>query len=135
MRLGTTFDDDAALEINATPQLQVGNGGGAARVAGGANPMNAVHYFFLRVGSQIDAFLDTAKIAGGARACNGTELCFGGDNIQTYFPATTFHLYGAVWTSALGDSDLATVVSRLDNGPPSSSSARPIGSPIVRRIG
>lgn len=120
-RMGTTFDGDACLESNATPRLQVGRGGTSSRVAGSTNPTGAVHVYFLRVddtANTVDAFLNATKIVGGAQGCSGTELCFGGDNVQTWYPNDTAYLYAAAWTSALSDADIGVIVTRFSAGPP-----------------
>ncbi len=119
VRLGTTYDDDATLETNTTPRLQVGEGDGT-RSAGTTDPTDAVHNFYLRVddsANTVDGFLNTTKIVGGTQACNGAELCYGGDNVNTWFPGNTDHLYSAVWTSALTDAQISTLNGLLTTGP------------------
>lgn len=123
VRLGDTFDDDACLETNTTPRLAVGEGDGT-RSTNSTNPTGTVQIFFLRVddtGNQVDGFLNATKTAGGTQACNGTELCYGGNNIETNYPNDTAYMYSAVWTSALSDADIASIVSLYTSGPAAAS--------------
>lgn len=136
-RLGDTFDDDACLELTSTPRLQVGEGDGT-RSIGTTNPTGAPRYFFLRVddaGNQVDGFLDATKIVGGTQACNGTNLTFGGDNAQTWFPNTTDYMYALAWSSALTDQQIAMVVDRLNNGPPSTIRTKTVYYPFTTLVG
>lgn len=120
--------------------MQVGEGDGT-RSVGSGSPLGYASSLGLRindVGNQVDGFFEGTKIVGGTQACNGTELCFGGDNLQTWHPATCTYTYAAIWSSSLSDGDWATVLQRMQDGQPvvgGGSSARPIGSPLIRRIG
>lgn len=118
-RLGTTFDDDACIETNTTPRMQVGEGDGT-RSVNSVNPADAVNTWMLRIndtGNQVDGLLNGVLTTGGAQDCNGTELCFGGDNNNTWFPGDTDYLYAPVWTSSLANADITTLLDRLQNGP------------------
>jgi hypothetical protein len=119
LRLGDTFNDDACLEINTTPRLQVGEGDGT-RSVGASNPTDAVTRFWLRIddaGNTVDAFQGSTKIVGGTQACNGTNLTVGGDDNETNMPATTDYMYIAVWSTAISDANIAIINGLIDTGP------------------
>lgn len=119
--MGLSFDDDATLEVNTTPRLQVGEGDGT-RSIGTTDPTGAVHVELLRIDDTdniVDGFLDGTKIVGGFRACNGQLVRVGGDNNDTWFPPTGDTLWLGLWDFPLSDSDIAVVMNRYNNGPPS----------------
>lgn len=117
-RMGDVFDDDATIEVTSTPRVQVGEGD-ASRSVGTASPVGAVRPYVLRINDTsnlVDAFTDQEKIVGGAQACNGTELCIGGDNGQTWMPNDCDYLYCAVFSGAaaeLSDDDVRSLLQTL----------------------
>lgn len=124
VRFGDIFDDDATLEINGSSVLKVGEGD-ATRSTGADSVIDAAHFFVLRIddtANTVDAFFNGTKIAGGTQACNGTELCVGGNNVQTYLAAGAWLIWMGVWTNALSDADVPTLVSRMKDGVPASAS-------------
>ena len=111
-RMGDIYDDDATVECNATPVLSIGEGD-ATRTLGVSNPTGAVRPFVLRIddtGNTVDAFTDQEKITGGAQACNGTALLFGGDNTQTNFPADCDYLLALVVNAAHSNAVVKAVI-------------------------
>lgn len=114
-RIGTTFNDDACVEINTTPRTSIGEGD-TTRSAGTNNPSGAVRPFVLRVNDTanlVDGFTDQEKIVGGAQACNGTTFTLGGDFNQTNYPPTADYLYCAVFTGAAAELSDAQVKALL----------------------
>lgn len=100
MRMGDTFNDDSTFEIinSTTNRPQVGEGNGS-RSIGTGTVSGASHAFVLRssfTNLLVDGFTETEKITGGPLTSNGTELCFGGDNVQTWMPAGVDYIWGAV---------------------------------------
>jgi hypothetical protein len=108
MRIGGSFDDDACLEMTSGELLSVGEGNGT-RSNGASTIHGQVRPLVLRIddtGNTVDGFTDAEKVVGGPQTCNGTELCFGGDNTQTHFPATCDYIFAWVIGAALTDQQL-----------------------------
>lgn len=119
LRFGNTFDDDAVIEQDGTG-LRVGEGD-ATRSTLTTNVVGSHYFYTLRIddaGNQVDAFYGATKITGGTQACNGTELCLGGNNTQHFFAPGAFYIWMGIWTSALADADIATLVARIKDGAP-----------------
>lgn len=102
MRYGTLFDDDACLELKVSSltllKASVGEGD-ATRTNGTADVGGTVRMFALSCGASIAGYHDQENIGGGTRACNGTEICFGGDNFNTNFPGD-WRLINAAYVNA-----------------------------------
>lgn len=108
MRLGDLFDDDATVNLTAAPAVQVGEGDGTYST-GTSDPLNAAHWFVLRIddgANTVDLFTDQDKIIGGTQSCNGTELCFGGDNSQTWLPPACRYMLAFVHTGTMTNAQI-----------------------------
>jgi hypothetical protein len=119
-KLGDTFGDDACVEISRTPRVLIGEGDGT-RSAGATDPTGAVRRYWLRIddtANTVDGFQGATKIVGGAQACNGVTLRIGGNNSDTWMPATTDYMYVAIWSSALSDASIIAIDGLIDTGPP-----------------
>lgn len=120
VRIGDLFDDDVTAEMLNTPVYRLGHGT-TARTNGGLISLSNVDFITLRSSPGVAVKLSRrgdADLVGGTLDANGTELCFGGDFINTWNPPTAQYMYAAVWTSMLSDADITTLYSRIDNGPP-----------------
>lgn len=107
-RFGDTFGDDATVEIDDAAHVRVGEGDGTY-TTGTADPLNVAHWYVLRIndtGNTVDAFTDQEKLIGGTQACNGTELRFGGDNVQTWMPPTADYMLAFVHTGTMTNTEI-----------------------------
>lgn len=123
MRFGDFFNADFAVElalVGADQRLQLGNG--ATRITGANDPLNIDQRFYLRIGDTADTLHLTTEQEdinndAAANTGSGTQLCFGGDNSQTWLPGTVNYLFAAVWTTTLDDTQLAALNDLIETGP------------------
>lgn len=119
MRFGDAFDDDAAVNLTGTPAAQVGEGDGTYS-SGSSDPLDAAHWFVLRIddsANTVDLFTDQDKIIGGTQACNGTELCFGGDNVQTWLPPGAGYMLAFVHSGTMSNTEIKSALESLGYSP------------------
>lgn len=120
-RFGDTFDDDACVEITSsgTDVLNVGEGDGT-RTAGSSDFTGAARWAVLRIddtANTVDLFTTQDKIIGGTQACNGTELCFGGDNNQTWRPGDTNYMLSFIHTGTMTNTEIKAALTSLGYSP------------------
>jgi hypothetical protein len=120
-RFGNTFDDDACVEYTSSGsnRIQVGEGDGT-RTSGTNDPTGAARWHVLRIddtANTVDLFDDQEKIVGGSQACNGTELCFGGDNNQTWFPGSTDYMLAFVHAGTMTNAEIKAALTQLGHSP------------------
>lgn len=109
MRMGDVFDDDATFEITSSGFMAVGDGT-PGRTTGAVDATSAARYWVLSIGTNVLLANDQELLTGGAKACNGTQLLFGGDNSQTWFPASTKYMIGFVVNAGLSSADIRAVL-------------------------
>lgn len=118
-RLGGTFEDDANMTINNTPILQIGEGDGTY-TSGASDPTGAVRWFVLRIddtGNTVDAFTSQEKIIVGTQACNGTEVTFGGDFVDTWRPPAMSLGLAFIHQGALTNTEIKAALTSLGESP------------------
>lgn len=123
LRVGTNFGSDAAIELRqaTNPTMRIKSGGNNAD--GTVVSQKFVRAFAIRIdqtANTVKYFTDRGKETlspAFAAGMAGTELLFGGDNGNTWFPATTDYVYAARWEGAdaeKSDADIAEILEALN---------------------
>lgn len=115
MHMGDVFDASTCIEIDNAPHVLLGRGTGAARTVGASNPTAAMRPWVLVNEGGVDAraYTNQEELSGApVNSSSGTELKVGGDNTDSWFPATTDYVYAMLINAAHTTAQVRAVLQR-----------------------